>query len=60
MSTVPHSPDALAATTAALLLAIRRRFYVHRPVDRQHSSESVHVFSDRAGHRLRAGFSLSK
>ena len=33
MSTVPHSTDALAATTEALLLAIRQRFYVHRPTD---------------------------
>lgn len=33
MSTVPRSADALAATTEELLLAIRRRFYVHRPVD---------------------------
>lgn len=38
MSTVPHSADAhpadaLAATTEALLLALRLRFYVHRPTD---------------------------
>ena len=33
MSTVPHSTDALAATTEALLLAIRLRFYVHQPAD---------------------------
>lgn len=33
MSSTPHSADTLAATTEELLLAIRLRFYVHRPAD---------------------------
>jgi hypothetical protein len=41
MSTASRSPDPLAVTIDQLLLAIRLRFYVHRPIDYQRDRQRL-------------------
>lgn len=41
MSTAPRSTDALTVTIDELLLAIRLRFYVHRPTDYQRDRQRL-------------------